>query len=287
MYLATTETTGETIPVLKAFINVPTFPRRQSKSQPLSLTLCTSPLHNLDPFLVQWIEFHRLVGFTKFVIYNSTDKDGRLSPIINNYARKYPHSVDVVQWNFSALHLRDWKSVRYFQVEALHDCLIRYGDQSDWLGTIDLDEYIIPLAPYKTIEEYLRNTTTYHPSGSVSLRSHFFCSGNESNQSLTDQIQKDVLVIEKFTARAKSRQEYGREKYLYQPRFVQQLSIHTQIHGLPVRHPSKSDIQFVHYGSMSSPRFLEYCGKGNSVGDTSVKDRFSTNLRTSIKKLYS
>ncbi|CAF4307123.1 unnamed protein product, partial [Rotaria sordida] len=39
-------------------------------------------------------------------------------------------------------------------MEALHDCLIRYGDQSEWLGALDLDEYIVPLDPYQTMLDY-------------------------------------------------------------------------------------------------------------------------------------
>ena len=284
VYLASRQETGETTPLLKAFITVPIFPRRQSNSQQLSLTLCTSPLHNQDRFLIQWIEFHRLVGFTKFVIYNSTDERGRLLPIINNYARKYPNSVEVVQWNFRPLHLRDWKTTRYFQLEALHDCLIRYGDQSDWIGTIDLDEYIVPLTPYQTIEEYLRKRTAHHAIGSIRLFSLFFCD-EQSNQLSAEPMESNALVIEKFTVRAKARFEGGRQKYLYRPRFVQHLSIHKQIHGLPPIEASANDVQFAHYVSMSRSRSLSFCGKGNSMVDTSVRDRFSKNLRASMKYL--
>ena len=286
VHLATRQETGETTPLLKAFIAAPIFPRRHPKSEQLSLTLCTSPLHNQDRFLIQWIEFHRLVGFTKFVIYNSTDERGRLLPIVNNYARKYPNSVEVVQWNFSALHLRDWKAGRYFQLEALHDCLIRYGDQSDWTGTIDLDEYIVPLTPYQTVEEYLRKANAYHALGSIRLFSHFFCD-EQSNQLSAEPMESNAMVIEKFTVRAKARFEGGRQKYLYRPRFVQHLSIHNQIHGLPPIDASANDVQFAHYVSMSRPRSLEFCGNGNAVVDTSVRDRFSENLRTSVKYLSS
>ncbi|CAF4044284.1 unnamed protein product, partial [Rotaria sordida] len=68
--------------------------------------------------------------------------------------RKYPNLVDVIQWNFSSLALTDVMPIRYFQMQALHDCLIRYGDQSEWLGMLDLDEYIVPLDPYQTVLDY-------------------------------------------------------------------------------------------------------------------------------------
>ncbi|CAF1051413.1 unnamed protein product, partial [Didymodactylos carnosus] len=50
-------------PLIKGDISVPQLSKLWS-SQPLSLTLCTSPLHNKHKYLAQWIEFHRLVGFT-------------------------------------------------------------------------------------------------------------------------------------------------------------------------------------------------------------------------------
>ncbi|CAF1049970.1 unnamed protein product [Adineta steineri] len=106
----------------------------------LPKNISTDPLSSNGQ--IQWIEFHRLVGFSKFVIYNTTDANNHLSTIINIYTQKYPGFVDVLP-------------TRYFQVEALHDCLIRYGDQSDWLGMLDLDEHIVPLHPYKTIVDYV------------------------------------------------------------------------------------------------------------------------------------
>ena len=163
------------VPILKAFVKVPISPISSPNSSQELLTLCTSPLHNKANYLTEWIEFHRLVGFRKFVIYNTSDADDRLSSVLNTYTGKYPGLVDVVQWNFSSLNLVDLLSTRYFQVEALHDCLIRYGDQSEWLGMLDLDEYIVPLHPYKTVVDYVHENFGRRIIGSINLWSQFFC----------------------------------------------------------------------------------------------------------------
>ncbi|CAF4412116.1 unnamed protein product, partial [Adineta steineri] len=167
-------------PILKACVNVPIVSVTSSNSSQESFTLCTSPLHNKAKYLVQWIEFHRLVGFSKFVIYNTTDTDDYLSTIINIYTQKHPDLVDVVQWNFSTLGLVDVLPTRYFQTEALHDCLIRYGDQSEWLGMLDLDEYIVPLHPYEAIVDYVHENFGRRIIGSINLWSQFFCNKNNS-----------------------------------------------------------------------------------------------------------
>ncbi|CAF4233990.1 unnamed protein product, partial [Adineta steineri] len=259
VYLASTTTTKDRkIPILKAFVKVPVVSIISSNSSQESFTLCTSPLRNKAKYLVQWIEFHRLVGFSKFVIYNTTDTDNYLSTVINIYNQKYPGLVDVVQWSFSALGLADAVSIRYFQVEALHDCLIRYGDQSEWLSAIDLDEYIVPLPPYETIVDYVQENFGRRIIGSINLKSQFFCSKNSSAYT-PEEKDTNRLTIERFTFRARHLYEGGREKYLYRPRFVQYLSIHRQVVGLSKEQPSEKHIMLAHYVSMTRLRAMRGC----------------------------
>ena len=92
--------------------------------------------------------------FRKIVVYNNAEPHQRLVPIIVLLNEKHPDLVDEVQWNFHALALTDVLSIHYFQIEASDDCLIRYGDQSDWLGMLDLDEYMVPHPPYTTVLQY-------------------------------------------------------------------------------------------------------------------------------------
>ncbi|CAF1430733.1 unnamed protein product [Adineta steineri] len=281
VYLASTTTKNRQIPILKAFVTVPMVSISPSNSSQESFTLCTSPLHNKANYLVQWIEFHRLVGFSKFVIYNTTDTNNHLSTIVNIYTQKYPGLVDVVQWNFSILGLVDALKTRYFQTEALHDCLIRYGDQSEWLGMLDLDEYIVPLDPYKTVVDYVHETFGRRIIGSINLWSQFFCNKNASAYT-PEENDTNRLTIERFSFRARNLYKSGREKYLYRPRFVQYLSIHHQINGLSKEQPSEKHIKLVHYASMSRLRTMPGCGTNEYVKDTSIRDRFADRVKTAM-----
>jgi hypothetical protein len=284
VYLASITDKITDILMLKAFVTVPKHSPLLPSSNQQSTTLCTSPLHNKAQYLVQWIEFHRLIGFQKFAVYNSTDTHGHLSSFINIYTQKYPNLVDIIQWNFSSLALTDVMSRRYFQTEALHDCLIRYGDQSEWLGMIDLDEYIVPLSPYKTIADYLIQNFGRRIVGSINLWSQFFYT-KESNNYTAEEKNTSRLVIERFTFRAKNRYKKGREKFLYRPRFVQYLSIHHHIVGLSKEHPSEEHISLAHYVSVDSLRYFPDGGDGKKVVDTSIRDKYAKRVQNALTML--
>ncbi|CAF1347900.1 unnamed protein product [Didymodactylos carnosus] len=268
------------IPILKGSVNI-SLSSVLSKSSNWSFTLCTSPLQDKYEYLPQWIEFHRLVGVTKIVVYNTTDTHNRLEGIASVY-RQHVGFLEIVQWNFSSLQLKDIDSSRYFQVEAVHDCLLRFGDQSEWLGMIDLDEYLISLSPYTTISDFLRKEYGRQIIGSINLWSNFFCTRQIENYTQEESV-KSLLVIERFTLRSSIRYTDGREKYLYRPRFVQYLSIHHQIVGVSKQDPSEKKIMLAHYGSMEQLRLFPGCEPNKYVIDTTIRDRFAANVKEGLK----
>ncbi|CAF1371864.1 unnamed protein product [Adineta steineri] len=284
VYLASTTAKDRKIPILKAFVKAPVVSVRSLNSSQESFTLCTSPLHNKANYLVQWIEFHRLVGFSKFIIYNTTDTNNSLSTIVNIYTQKYPGLVDVVQWNFSTLGLVDVLQRRYFQVEALHDCLVRYGDQSEWLGMFDLDEYIVPLHPNQTIVDYVHENFGRRIIGSINLWSQFYCSKNSSSYT-PEENDTNRLTIERFSFRARNLYKKGREKYLYRPRFVQYLSIHHQLVGLSKEQSSENHITLAHYVSMSELRPMPGCEFNETIEDSGIRNRFVNRVKDAIATL--
>ena len=174
---------------------------------------------------------------------------------------------------------------RYFQTEALHDCLIRYGDQSEWLGMLDLDEYIVPMLPYATVLHYLHDNFGRRIIGLVNLWSQFFCT-HTSDRYTADEGDKHHLVIERFIVRAPDLYKEGREKYLYRPRFVQYLSIHHQLVGLAKQEPSQHGIMLAHYPApMARPRTTPGCGGGRKLNDHTVRDGFASKLRSAMQNL--
>ena len=282
VYLSSLAHKDQTFPILKAFVTVPRPVITPIFSQQL-LTMCTSPLHNKAKYLTQWIEFHRLVGFHKFVIYNTTDNFQHLSAVVDAINKRNPNTVDVIQWNFASLSLTDRNRGRYFQMQALHDCFIRYGDQSEWMGMLDLDEYIVPLPPYESMLDYLHKKFDRQIIGSVNLRSQFFCNKHANKYTLEEK-DTNRLVIERFTLRAKNRLKSGRQKYLYRPRFVQYITIHTQLVGSVMKEPLEKDIMLAHYVTMERLRKMPGCSI-DCVNDTSIRDRFAKKIKEAIAGL--
>jgi hypothetical protein len=231
--------------------------------------------------LAQWIEFHRLVGFQKFVVYNTSDKYQKLLSVVDAINRKYPHMVDVIQWNFAGLNITDTFVTRYFQIQALHDCFVRYGDQSEWMGAIDLDEYVVPLHPYKNVADYLYHKVGSRVIGSINLWSQFFCS-RDADKYTPEEQDEQRLVIERFTHRTRNRSKLGNEKYLYRPRFVQYLTIHYQLAGLTKEEPAEEDIMLAHYVMMERLRGVAGCDAKEYVNDTSIRDRYADIVKKGI-----
>ena len=284
VYLASMTDKNQNAPIAKAYVSVPTPMFSPLNSSQQVLTLCTSPLHNGAAYLTQWIQFHVLVGFSKFVVYNTTDTNRSLISVVNVINRIYPNLVDVVQWNFSSLGLTDLTPTRYFQAEAVHDCLIRYGDQSEWLSMLDLDEYFVPVLPYTTVLQYLHENFGHRVMGSVNLWSQFFCT-QATDKYTSEENDTSRLVIERFVFRAADRHKGGREKYLYRPRFVQYLSIHHQIVGLSKEEPPQNALMLAHYTSMNHLRMMPGCNPGKYVNDPGIRNRFAEKVKTAMQQL--
>jgi hypothetical protein len=281
VYLASTTDKDRNVPIAKAHVSASKRVSMPVNSTQLQPTLCTSPLHDGADYLTQWIQFHFLAGFRKFAVYNTTDTRQRLGHVIDAINREYPNLVDIIQWNFSSLDLKDLHPTRYFQTEAVHDCLIRYGDQSEWLGMLDLDEYIVPMAPYTSVAQYLHEDFGRRIIGSVNLRSQFFCT-KRVDKYMDDESDTSRLVIERFTVRAPNQYKQGREKYLYRPRFIQYLSIHHQIVGLAKQDPPPNTIMLAHYIAMTRLRTFPGCSPKEYVKDTTIRDRFASKLKKAM-----
>jgi hypothetical protein len=80
------------------------------------------------PYLREWIEFHKLVGVSRFFLYdNDSTDDARdvLSPYVE------AGEVVLTEWP-------DWPA----QLQAYWDCILRRRDDSRWIAFIDVDEFL-------------------------------------------------------------------------------------------------------------------------------------------------
>ena len=101
--------------------------------------------------VVEWVAFHRLVGYSHFFVYvhrplRDRQMLGRLGATLR------PHYGDdvvtIIDWPepSPATHpdfTNDWTLV---QIAANNHCIRRYGALASWMTVHDVDEYMLPLA---------------------------------------------------------------------------------------------------------------------------------------------
>ncbi|MBO5432151.1 glycosyltransferase family 92 protein [Methanocorpusculum sp.] len=124
--------------------------------------------------MVEWIEFHKLVGVDRFYIYDAaTDNTRKL-------LKPYIESGEVVY--FEALE-------KGCQNQCYNHFLSHYRNKSRWVAIIDADEFIVPVGKYNTIPELLHEFEEYPAIGANWIR-------YDSNNHVT---KPEGLVIENYT----------------------------------------------------------------------------------------
>ncbi|MCR5438558.1 MAG: glycosyltransferase family 92 protein [Selenomonas sp.] len=81
-------------------------------------------------YLQEWLEYHLLIGVDHFYLYNNFSQDN-YREILGPYIEQ------------GMVTLIDWP-VPQGQMKAYADCVERFGCETNWIGFIDLDEYVVP-----------------------------------------------------------------------------------------------------------------------------------------------
>lgn len=85
---------------------------------------------NEASYLKEWIEYHKIVGIDHFYLYNNNSEDDYAS-VLKPYIEK--DCVTLVQWPQNQA-----------QMQAYHDGIEKFKDETEWLAFIDIDEFIVP-----------------------------------------------------------------------------------------------------------------------------------------------
>jgi hypothetical protein len=99
------------------------------------LSLC-SVYRDHAEYLREWIEFHRLVGVDRFLLYDnesSDDHEDVLAPYVERGI------VEMHHWPTPASVER---GVPWSIIGAFEDCIARHREDSRWIGFIDVDEFL-------------------------------------------------------------------------------------------------------------------------------------------------
>lgn len=134
--------------------------------------------------LIEWIEYHRLLGIEHFWIYDNGSQDDTVK-LLQPYVAK--GIVEIISW--PSPRDQDWTP---YQKAAYNHCISQVKHKTRWLAVFDVDEFIVPLA-FKNIPEMMH---FYGKVGGLQIWWQFFGTSGYS------EIPPKKTMIETLTLRA-------------------------------------------------------------------------------------
>ena len=120
--------------IIKTFFKSPTMNKKYYVS------LCTI-FKNEAPYLKEWVDYHLIVGFDHFYVYNNFSGDN-YKEVLAPYIEK--GLVTLIEW-----------PIKSGQTRAYNDCVKKFSDESDWIAFQDADEFAVPVK-YNNIKDWLK-----------------------------------------------------------------------------------------------------------------------------------
>ncbi|OJU53398.1 MAG: hypothetical protein BGN96_17355 [Bacteroidales bacterium 45-6] len=104
-------------------------------------------VRNRTAVLVEWIEYHRIIGVEHFYIYDHFSNDN-----LDNFLRSYLEQqiVTIVRWPYKQHKGHKWNMM---QSAAMNHALKNFGPFNRWMGYFDVDEYFQIINPIKVLDK--------------------------------------------------------------------------------------------------------------------------------------
>lgn len=261
----------------------------EAKEKPYYASICAI-FQNEAPYLREWIEYHLLLGFEHFYLYNNNSDDGYqtvLEPYINRGI------VDLIEWPND--YVQDFDPV---QKGAYNHCIKKNKSNTYWIAIIDIDEFIVPIRHSKIrafLEPYDKNKSI----GSISMYWQFFGTSHLAK------IPDGKLLIESLTLKADVSHAWNRNcKAIFKPKTIDYFHVHGAIHKSGYRNIATNgqsgpnvfvidQIRVNHYWTRAEdffyeiklPRRAKFLGREMTEYEiTSLNDSFNAIEDTAIQK---
>lgn len=114
--------------------------RKNNLSKKYYVSICAI-FKDEGAYLKEWLEYYLMIGVEHFYLYNNFSADN-YKEILNPYIEK------------GIVTLKEWP-VNQGQLSAYQDCYEKNKEESQWIGFLDIDEFV---CPYKVndIKEWLK-----------------------------------------------------------------------------------------------------------------------------------
>ena len=232
--------------------------RNEKKYEICISTVMKNEYMNIKP----WLDFHIKSGVDHFYLYDNctTDKD-RLLSILDMYINE--GKVTLIDWNYPYIPNNVFPipiNSYYFCVSvALNHCIHKYGSETDWLLTMDVDEYIVPRT-VDTLKEYIQLKDNTSSIGGIYIPDYVFGANNLDETS----------IVKKFLYRNANISPWlNSGKVIVRPSNVNFVECHIISNGghLDIADPSVISINHYHYCNKPYYR-LQKNESNNEIYDT-------------------
>ena len=127
----------------------PVFVRKKKTSKKYYATICAI-FKNEAKYFKEWLEYYQEIGIDHFYLYNN-NSDDNYQKVLAPYIKE--GLVTLVEW-----------PEKPGQMSSYLNCIETFSDEADWIGFIDLDEFICPVKYYKVsqwLQKFERYPTAY------------------------------------------------------------------------------------------------------------------------------
>ena len=129
--------------------------------QPKKLIYLAATLRNEEPFLDEWIIYHKMIGIDHFYLYDDCE-----SLPLEKLVEPYKEYVTVIPWYTGHEDMLG----RNRQTKAYEHSIMTFGDGYKWVTFIDGDEFIV-LEKHDHLSEFL---ATFTDAGRIFLNWYVF-----------------------------------------------------------------------------------------------------------------
>ena len=165
----------------------------QQPQTPQNIGLCVSLTYWYHPAdrLVEWLEFQRILGVDRVVIYNNS-LAAETQRVLLYYARTEPEFLEIRQ---SRNFIMDSGELTYHlqMSPVINDCMYRYRKRFSKILVLDIDEQIVPNGNCEIYEQVLDIMESRQPSKYIpftySFRNAYFFSNFEARLDQPEELQ--------------------------------------------------------------------------------------------------
>jgi hypothetical protein len=167
------------------------------------------------PYLIEWIEYHRLLGVEHFYLYNNNSHDDFWSGTLKKYVKKGVVELFDVPFD-SSIYNDGAVTHNAVQVTCYNHAINLAKRNNKWLAIIDADEFICPVSE-TDLRKVLRN---YDDASALAVYWQIYGTSNIWN------LAPGELMIEKLLYRQPNNGGNGLFKSIVKPELVECVDPH-------------------------------------------------------------